>query len=485
MNKFFTINQISVLGSSICDLHCSYCYLHEQHNGDAYKIFNDMIQKNWKDGSYVDNIKKVFKKLECDPTELTRFEIWGGEPLICIHNLVEPIKQLMDFFPNISFFLIPTNWAYTNINNLINFIYAIDSSLKNRESNKMDFHLQLSIDGPPGEFNDNGHPGKWQNYRKNITTFCEKIESNNLKNIRVVFEVHPTASGKLIYKKLSTADGVRDYYNYMYNFLEFIRNEIKRTGNNYVECGQTTIFPMMAVPERSSVENGIDFGAINRLNEFVQKEIGQTQKISFGEHLYHHTSHSFGVDSIITANCQCTEAGGQALMLAPDGTICECACSYIQYYDQYIQQMLDTDKDEEYRIAMMRKKYFFNPLTATDKELEEYYWYTLYGLRNTESVQISLAMSMCQELAISGQIDYKYYLNPELLLRHLNLAGGIYSCTREQISDSRIPFLVSPEDCRKMLNGYIDFVSGNRQEESRLLMENAIKNGTRKTLYRE
>jgi hypothetical protein len=46
---------------------------------------------------------------------------------------------------------------------------------------------------------------------------------------------------------------------------------------------------------------------------------------------------------------------------------------------------LDKQKYEEYRISRLRNKYFFNPIGASENEKENFDWYVLYGLRDTES----------------------------------------------------------------------------------------------------
>ena len=134
------IDQLSLLGSSVCNLSCSYCYLHNQETQKFYKICNDEIQNGWKDGSYVDNIRKVYEKISADPTLTTRIELWGGEPLIQIDNLLISIKNLFELFPNVDFFMIPTNFAWPEkiTTKIPELVVAYDST-RNREVNE--FHL--------------------------------------------------------------------------------------------------------------------------------------------------------------------------------------------------------------------------------------------------------------------------------------------------------------------------------------------------------
>ena len=39
------IQKLMVLGSTVCNLGCSYCYLRNQHKNNAYVLLNKEIQK--------------------------------------------------------------------------------------------------------------------------------------------------------------------------------------------------------------------------------------------------------------------------------------------------------------------------------------------------------------------------------------------------------------------------------------------------------
>ena len=82
------IGQISLLGSSICNLQCKYCYLHNKETQEFYHKLNKEVQEGWKNFTYVENIKKVFNKIGANPNKTTRLELWGGEPLIQIENFL-------------------------------------------------------------------------------------------------------------------------------------------------------------------------------------------------------------------------------------------------------------------------------------------------------------------------------------------------------------------------------------------------------------
>ena len=81
------IYSLMVIGSSVCNLNCSYCYLENQHKTNAYVLLNKEIQKAWNDGSYVENIKKVFKTIESNPEYVTDLEIKQYEDSITWSSL--------------------------------------------------------------------------------------------------------------------------------------------------------------------------------------------------------------------------------------------------------------------------------------------------------------------------------------------------------------------------------------------------------------
>lgn len=462
--KYRFIDQVAVLASSSCNLNCSYCYLHDQHKGDAYSLLNEKIQQAWKDGTYVKNIKEVFKTIQCDPSKVTHFSFWGGEPLISLENLLPSVKELFKFFNGLTFCMIPTNW--TIINNLDQFLLLIDEALIELDSKqKLTFHLQLSIDGPPGIFNSSGHPGDWDKYRKNIDILFQSLALTPFKKLRLLFEVHPTATMNNILNNLNTYDKIKEYNDYLQDFMKYINDKTYEYNiNDFCYCGQALTFPVIAVPDKISVKDGMDLDSIINLSTNVQIKEYELKEI--GERMYYHSLHNFMVKSIAERNPLCTESGLNGLTILYDGTICDCPCSYIQTFPPYLEQTKNNPKRQnDYKLALLRQPYFINPLTATDKEKEKFDWYMLDAIRDTKTTQISLAIALCQELALSGQINYNYFVDPELLLKTLYTIGNIYSCPREQVAALRNSFLSDHNDCKKLLNGAAETILRDRKSE--------------------
>lgn len=467
------INQVALLASSSCNLHCSYCYLHDQHKGNAYSILNNEIQTYWKNGEYFNNIKKVFEAINCSPSTVTHLSFWGGEPLIELENLLNSTKDIFKYFNKLIFCMIPTNW--TKIDYLDQFLYLVDEALiEIDKQEELIFHLQLSIDGPPGVFNKNGHPGDWNTYRQNIISLFESLSKKPFQKLKLTFEVHPTAAMQNILAHLNTYEKIKEYEDYLIEFMHFIDNKTYEYKiHEFCNCGQNLAFPVIAVPDKISVSDSLDLQKIINLTNYVQKQEYNIEQS--GERMYYHSLHNFAVSHISERNHLCTESGLNGLTILYDGTICDCPCSYIQTFQPYLDQIKNNpQQQEEYRLALLRRPYFINPLTASEEEKERFDWYMLQAIRDTKTTQISLAMALCQELALSGQINYMYFLDPEILLKSLYAIGNIYACPREQIAALKNSYLADHNDCKKLLNGATETILKDRKYDGIMQYKGAL-----------
>lgn len=467
------INQLSVFGSSVCNLSCSYCYLHNKDTQEFYKALNEEIQNGWITGSYVNNIKQVYEKINADHLKTNRFQIWGGEPLIQIDNLLKSLKELLIFLPNVDFFMIPTNfaWPETIAKKIAKIAIDYDDT---RNKHNSEFHLQLSIDSYKGILLEQGHHADNQQYLKNIEALVKEISKVNLQNSQIVLDIKATASGQNILKYLSTEEAITDYLDGMFFLLEQGNNIIEKYNcQNKIKFGTMPFFPSCALPENSSVEDGLKFASIVRLTDFIEGKNKYLKNENF-KHFFESYSHNIYDTNLLSKNHECSEAGRVVLTILPDGTISECPCSFVQNRQEYLELLLKNKQYEDYRVANIRKKYFFNPITASKEEEEYNDWYNLSGLRNNFSTGISLGIALAQELALSHQIPKFYALNPEYLLRHLTKETQPYSCTREQISDTGIPYLSHPGDYRRVFNGEMEYSSLMIENEKKLMVRNWI-----------
>ena len=476
LEKYFkNLRRIMVLGSSACNLHCDYCYLHEQHDGNAFALLNREIQKAWKDGTYVDNIINVCKKIGCIPSNIYEIGIWGGEPLISAQNLMESFHKLLYYFTKLESIHIPTN--FVSIKYFEIFLKRLDDTILEVQPDikKFTIHFQLSIDGPPGPILSEGHKGDWNLYRKNIISLCKLVKQLNLKKIELSVEIHPTTTKENILAYLSNYDSIIYYLSYYINFIKFINDSAKILGvNNIIRCSQGVAFTVMALPYDISIEESNLINNNIILLEYIKNHLNMKEE--YGNKIYYHAAYPYSSGSVLATNPVCTESGIMGATIMYDGTICDCPCNYVQKFPPYIEQMKNNPlKKFERRIDIMRDNMFFNPLTATEQEIEDYEWYTLQGLRTNENVSIACTLNLAIEMALSRQITPNYAYDLELLFKHLSSASAMYSCPREQLPKTKSMYLPTVDECRRWLNGSTLICENERKTLAQFGIKGALK----------
>lgn len=70
------IRAVTLVSSCGCNLHCQYCMIENSLNGCSAKLQQDTI-KALSDGSYLENVKKIFKRLDLDRYIIDNFGFWG------------------------------------------------------------------------------------------------------------------------------------------------------------------------------------------------------------------------------------------------------------------------------------------------------------------------------------------------------------------------------------------------------------------------
>lgn len=83
--KYFEeIDAISLVCACGCNLNCKYCLLDQSIQGDASKNLQKITIEALKNGTYLDNIKKIFNKSKISTTRIKYLSIWGQEPLLIL-----------------------------------------------------------------------------------------------------------------------------------------------------------------------------------------------------------------------------------------------------------------------------------------------------------------------------------------------------------------------------------------------------------------
>ena len=106
-------------------------------------------------------------------------------------------------------------------------------------------------------------------------------------------------------------------------------------------------------------------------------------------------------------------------------------------------------------MTQIRYRIAINPSKETPESIERIKAIINHGYRNTNSTITSLKSAMVKELALSGQVPQELANDAEQRLRLIRAASQLNVCSRENLLQSRNPYLGSPDQFRRFYNGTI------------------------------
>ena len=123
-----------------------------------------------------------------------------------------------------------------------------------------------------------------------------------LKKTTLILEIHGTASGPNILKYLSTEEDIKKYLDDMFYLENYANNLIKKYNCEKTVYGSFAYYPLCAVPENSTVSEGIKYADAIRLAEYVlykEKYLINSDKFA---HCLENFSHNIFNSSIFKPN---------------------------------------------------------------------------------------------------------------------------------------------------------------------------------------
>lgn len=446
MVKFNKISSITFISSAMCNLDCSFCYLNKNI---AYTSFNQEVRKAWKNKTYIQNVCNSLNKLNIDKNGIDSVQLWGGETFMSINDVTDNIPEIYENFPNIKNWMISTNWT-SNVYNIFNFLKTIDE-YSNYHTN---FGIQLSIDGPSGPISEQGHNGGWEKYRENMKIFTNLINNHKFKHMSISMHMHSVIQKDLYFKVFSTYEGM---YNYM-KFMADVSEEFSaQCISESLEFQRGFTFPGCAFPyDSDTTEDGLMLAKIFKLWDTVyQKEFKDLYSyVPFYMGCGHFEKNKY----LFSQNVECGELR-TSLTFNYDGSICECNGSFIDNYQPYLDELIKNNDVKNYEIAIAHNKMTaYNPNLVSSKEIEQYNWSVHDGgYRNTGLIYLHMAFNEAKALLKVGQIS-SIYENDEILFKHLLAILNGLSCSRNNIVDTHIPYLVPVGALRRYLNGVAEYI---------------------------
>lgn len=437
------VRNISFFSSSICNLNCSFCYLHKNN---SYKTYDEIIVKAWEDQSYIDNVVKSLKKLEEDPNQINSIEFWGGETLAHIDKITPCLDSLINNFPNLHYINISTNWSI-KIEDFIIFLVKLDKLV----TKDILINLQLSIDGI-GDYQLEGHNINFKTYKDNIKLFTDYFNNNTFNHVYIEFQINSTINKNLYLSSFDDTNNMVKYFTSMRELVKYLENNCR---SRHLHCKTPYVFPSVALPYTSTTEDGLKLAKICRSWESI---INNSEKANCQSLWYHGLGNIDFEFSLFESNPECAELSN-ALTFLPDGKIVQCSGSFLDANPNYLNELLENNEYEEYSKAIKFKDFLFDPLQMTKEDVENFKWYIVNGVKNNNLTFIHLAMIIADEMSQSEQIPYYFHNNPEYLWTLIS--GMLYgnTCIRENLRDNGNVFISSPSCIRQHLNGVMQYIN--------------------------
>lgn len=435
------IGSISLHWSSDCNMACKYCFI--EKDKPHMMNFNKEIVEALSNGSFAQNIKKIFNT----PEMIERIEdlsLWGAEPTINGAYFEPVILDLFDYFPRVNHFMFSTNaliggeWIYEK------FFIPMIKYCEEKER-KIEFELQLSLDGPD-EFNDDSrHPGATQNTLNAIDYIIDHLpkETKYFKT-----QLTTKATLDIAYMRVMNQRGI-ECFNWYFQFFNNVQQKAldKLDGRKFVKLHLNAL-PTLVDPGLYTIQDGKDFAQwIENLIDVNRNKLPTYNGMPLFFQMFSVVGMMLTYDSklnpIVTGtNMMSCSAGKSNITIDYRGNIYTCN-----------RLARNAALDKEYQTSSpMRAN--TNLFTGDKRWLMKMWGSTAFH----NDVWAKRLIFDCQAtaMAAAGQIDKKYFDNAHARTLLFYTCCGIWCHIGNEEDHTKSPFLFPTGILRLFGNGAIE-----------------------------
>lgn len=473
----FPVKGLSLMTSCGCNLDCKYCRIAQSRhkNSHANEIQLNTI-KALKDGSFIETVKEVLSVLNQSSRNIDTIAFWGQEPTLTLDLITNDLPHWFEVFPNWGGSFFSTN-TVDYIDKIYDYICAVDKYTPQH----FEIRIQFSYDGDYGTTTARGTSESI--IYNNIRTLLEKLNNTTLKNVQCVFNFHGVISQDLI-MHMQNPEELINYYQNMLNCDHFFEQYNR---NNKVWCSNSVDLALETPLNTSSYFGTVLTSVLKtsgRLNANIFKvtsskgEYGSlVDRLSEGAYVVFDMiikalREELNTDNLndainlmiqdpvykkelfkqINPICYCGTGIGE-LKIMYDGTLVNCQ-NHI--YDLDLNELpIEHSVEALTKRELVKHKYFVNPLTDSEKELERYFY--IFDTINFHSLDFMFheIIMIMKILLFTRQIDDSY--KDELkLIKHSLLIAIFNTCSYNQQIMTGSICLHPMSDVRLYANGYLD-----------------------------
>ena len=439
-NMKIDIRSLSIMTSLGCNLQCDYCWISNARlNNPQYA---NELQKNtiaaMEDGSFIKNIQESLKRIGCSANKIETISLWGQEQTLTLEHFTNHVQEWAEAFPAWDRIDFSTNGIFGE-DKIIDLIIA----LNNIKGRTFHFDVQFSYDGEYGstQLRHDTEQRSIQTLKKLI----EKLNNINFENVHFHSYLHGVISFDLLKELNGDIEKIKTFWENGNKEAEKISKLVINKNIDFdpiFSCSEE-------VPYCCSKEDGLlylDFYqkcllldkmyGINILNSVwsdTAKDIFPSN-YTLNEAVYSlleiFQNNSLEELKIFTTNLSSHFYCGNStceLKIMYDGTLVNCQNSIFETTLEGIKkENLDlTDYVKKYWVT---HGYYINLLTASEEEIENYFYKWIVGRESTFWHTFNNVITMMSLLAKSQQISSYYNEDFQTLVNHAFIITYINQC---------------------------------------------------------
>ena len=468
------ITQLALMSSLGCNLSCDYCLIAKSKKNNL-KHAAELQKKNieaLKDGSFIENAKKVLLKLGGSPNDIIHIELWGQEQTLVLEHIINDLDHWLETFPNLQELMFSTNGqAYPDK------IFDLAVALDQKTKRKFQLNLQFSYDGSYSCTNIRHDTDV--KVIKNMEYLIDKFNQTKLHNVHVEMYLHGVVSMALIKYLNNDMQKIAAYW-------EEGEKEAKRLEELCLN-EKVIIYPTFSVaeevPYHCSKEEGLmyfDFlirslttGGENKGLDFLVNQCLRIIDFSFkdkadwtldeivnwlAELPYNHTIEDLDKITRLLTNGFYCGGGVTELKLLYDGTLINCQNSIFDKDIEFLSKE-NTILDATKRSWASCPEYFLNPLdpNVTQEQIDKYRYIFITGRTSTFWHTWITTIATMNYLAEAGQILPSYLRDLNKLVRHAYIISFVNQCYFNNGIYTGSMWTKDSGIIRRYCNGFLDY----------------------------
>ena len=374
------------------------------------------------------------------------------EPTLSLPYFNEHFEDWIKTFPNLKTIEYSTN-GMGNVESVIELAKLIDQYV----DQEIWYKVQFSYDGIYSTNNIRHANDKI--IKQSITKFMDYLNSTgSFKHMKIELSFHGVTSFEMI-KMLDTPDKIHDYFKevdeFAYTFVDYNTNpdvyvfkkvsmniESPYDGSavdginlaNFIRMCQAVNWSDMRTPDPETY--GLDtIGIVAMVREAICSSIrrdggpGETY-MDYKDVLADVLDDPEHIPFVLQNMNYCGNNRSE-LKIMWDGTLVNCQNHMFEIDPENLTN--DGTVSTQAKIERARTKYFLNPLTATDEEIDKNLYLFRKCNQNGFLFTYNEVLNLMYLLAKSHQIDHSYLYDKDKTMRHAFILTMIFACSYNNI----------------------------------------------------